>query len=153
MGFTAAMRYQMPIYPTLALMAAWAVWFAWERTRRIPDRWQKAAQWAVGTLGSAVLLATLAYAVALARNYTLPMTRVEASRWIYQNVPGPLNLVLQTGDQEVLEPIALPSDLELGIENPYARGLHAGISGQAQGSSCGYATSARASWCSNLVAK
>ena len=132
-GFTAAMRYQMPIYPTLALMAAWAVWFAWERAGQIPARWRMAGRWAVGTLGSAVLLATLAYAIALARNYTLPMTRVEASRWIYQNVPGPLNLVLQTGDQEVLEPIALPSDLELGIGNPYARGLHAEISGQAQG--------------------
>ena len=48
-------------------------------------------------LGSVVLIATFAWAVAFSLIYARPITRVAASDWIYQNIPGPINLHIQTG--------------------------------------------------------
>ncbi|MCH8891726.1 MAG: phosphotransferase [Myxococcales bacterium] len=72
-------------------------------------------RWLVGGVGAFVLLATLTYAVAFATNYVRPFTRHEASSWIYQNVPGPVNLVL---NDEQLEPIPYPGPLVLDPGDP-----------------------------------
>jgi len=114
-GFTSAMRYQLPIYPTLALFASWAFWEAWERARDLRIRERLPVRWLVGGVGAFVLLATLAYAVAFAANYVRPFTRHEASSWIYQNIPGPVNLVL---NDERLEPIPYPGQLILDAGDP-----------------------------------
>jgi len=39
-----------------------------------------------------VLVLTFAWAYAFSRIYLRPETRVAASEWIYQNVPGPVDL-------------------------------------------------------------
>ncbi|MCZ7551580.1 MAG: glycosyltransferase family 39 protein [Anaerolineales bacterium] len=85
------MRYQMPIYPNLAIFAAWTVFGLIDfsksrlaRPRSQPD-WAKIGGVAAGAL---VLLLTLAYAFAFSALYDRPITRIEASRWIYANVPG-----------------------------------------------------------------
>lgn len=114
-GFTSAMRYQLPIYPTLALFASWAFWEAWERVSDIRVRERLRVRWLVGGVGAFVLLATLTYAVAFATNYVRPFTRHEASSWIYQNVPGPVNLLL---NDEQLEPIPYPGPLVLDPGDP-----------------------------------
>ena len=114
-GFTSAMRYQLPIYPTLALFASWGFWEAWERASDMRIRERIRVSWLVGGVGAFVLLATLAYAVAFAANYVRPFTRHEASSWIYQNIPGPVNLVL---NDEQLEPIPYPGPLILDSGDP-----------------------------------
>ncbi|GMR09915.1 MAG: hypothetical protein BMS9Abin28_0736 [Anaerolineae bacterium] len=114
-GFTSAMRYQLPIYPTLALFASWAFWEAWERARDLRIRERLPVRWLVGGVGAFVLLATFVYAVAFAANYVRPFTRYEASSWIYQNVPSPVNLVL---NDERLEPIPYPGQLVLDAGDP-----------------------------------
>ena len=115
-GFTPSMRYQLPVYPTLALLAAWGIWEAWERGRKLPPRLGRAAMMASGLAGIAVLLATAAYAFGFVSIYARPVTRVAASRWIYTHVPGAANLVVDTDQGALLEPIpvALGATLEAG---------------------------------------
>lgn len=106
------MRYQLPIYPTLAIFAAWAIQALFHLRQsgatnashdeeafsaRKPDRWRWARPAAI-LLAGVVLLATYGYAYAFSRIYTRPITRIAASRWIYQNIPGPITLPIQTGD-------------------------------------------------------
>ncbi len=95
--YNPTMRYQLPIYPLLAMMAAWAIF--------------RLAGWKVGKLkrinlptllavilGGAVLIVTVIYAYAFSRIYVRPETRIAASDWIFQNVPGPINLDVQNAD-------------------------------------------------------
>jgi 4-amino-4-deoxy-L-arabinose transferase-like glycosyltransferase len=101
-GFTSAMRYQLPIYPTLALLASWAFWEAWERSQDLRIREKLHVRWLVGGVGIFVVAATLAYAVAFAANYVRPFTRYEASSWIYQNIPQGSVLVTETSWDDAL---------------------------------------------------
>lgn len=103
--FNPTMRYQLPIYPTLVIFAAWAVVALFDHGRQaandgidsgpspvVHGRWSLIAF----TAGALVLLATWAYAYAFTQIYTRPVTRVAASRWLFENVPGAVNLPLQT---------------------------------------------------------
>ncbi len=96
------MRYQLPIYPTLAIFAGWVLVFLWDHKRgeksAPPGRKWQGYGWkitAVG-IGMLALAGTFAWAWAFSGIYTRPFTRVAGSRWIYQNVPGPVNLHIQT---------------------------------------------------------
>lgn len=117
-GTVTTMRYEIPVYPTLALMAAWGLWDAWERLRGIRLKGRLRVRWLVACLGMVVLAATAIYALAFARNYTLPFTRYEASQWIYRNVPGPANIVMEIDGVKVLEPIAFPDETVLNPGEP-----------------------------------
>ncbi|MHB1382860.1 MAG: DUF2298 domain-containing protein [Bellilinea sp.] len=94
------MRYQLPIYPTLALIAGWTLVNLWDEGKRaISLGSPKTGQWLkIGSvvLGVVTLSATFAWAYAFSHIYTRPVTRVEASRWILENVPAPVNLELST---------------------------------------------------------
>ena len=43
-----------------------------------------------------VLMGVYAYAFAFTQIYTRPITRITASRWIMENIPGPLNVMVET---------------------------------------------------------
>ena len=107
-GFVTAMRYELPVYPTLALLAAWGLWHGWESLHGLRLFRRLRAKWLVAGVGGFVLAATAIYASAFALNYSRPFTRYEASAWIYRHVPGPVNVVLEVQGSEQLEPIALP---------------------------------------------
>lgn len=109
--FNPTMRYQLPIYPTLAIFAAWAVIALFDRGRQAANYGETAAsgqspvgsgRWSLAAVaaGGFVLFATYAYAYAFTQIYTRPVTRVAASRWLFENVPGAVNLPIQT-DQGV----------------------------------------------------
>ena len=104
--FNPTMRYQLPIYPLLAMMAAWGV-FAFPRR---PISTTKRTNWkaiVVGFVGTVVLIATAAWAYAFHTIYVRDETRMAASRWIYQNVPGPINIPIQMLDNEIYnQPLA-----------------------------------------------
>lgn len=100
LAWVKSMRYLMPIYPLLAIIAAWGLWkllsalhdFRWKKLK-ISSRSLRA----IGIVSAAVVLAgTLAYAFAFSRIYTRPVTRIEASEWIYENIDGPINLMVET---------------------------------------------------------
>ncbi len=109
--FVKTMRYLLPIYPFLALLAAYLLVRVWDGAakRRASAGWGAAEAGAVPAgrlaglagaltrrvaprdLAAALLVAvvggTLLYALAFTSIYTRPHSRVEASRWIYENVP------------------------------------------------------------------
>jgi YYY domain-containing protein len=119
------LRYQLPIYPLLAIFAAWAVIALYDRGRahlspeaRQPHRsrlWQAAAVVA----GGSVLLATYAYAYAFTGVYTRPITRLEASRWVYEHLPGPISLIIQSEQGQTLQSLPFPYEQSLGPGQPY----------------------------------
>ncbi len=95
--FISYMRYLLPIYPILVLLAAYGLVQLWQATRWeiVPSRLQRLWPSLTGylpTLGrvtvGAVVVLTLLWAFAFINIYRSPLTRVEASRWINENVPA-----------------------------------------------------------------
>ena len=132
------MRYQMPVYPTLVIFAAWAIIELWERGKNWSSgkKWlpAKSWQWVSILIAAAVLLTTFGWAFAFTSQYRTSMTRVAASRWIYNNIPGPITLPIQLNpesldpdadtpeisDQNIYnQPIPLPNGFTLRSNSPY----------------------------------
>jgi 4-amino-4-deoxy-L-arabinose transferase-like glycosyltransferase len=102
--FNPTMRYQMPTYPILAIYAGWVLVQCWNFRRRkgkevdihagvsrlAPSRWMRLV---TVLIGAVVLIVTFAWALGFSLIYSRPITRVAASDWIYQNIPGPINFV------------------------------------------------------------
>ena len=102
------MRYQLPIYPLLALMAAWLALLAFERRSEIADAGANRLRsignglaLAMPIVGLLVLAATAVWAYAFVHIYMVDHSRVQATRWIYQNVPGPFNLKIAQGSGQI----------------------------------------------------
>jgi hypothetical protein len=140
--YNPSMRYQLLVYPTLIIFAAWG-WLnfmIWGKRRKKPGdyskslgtssvdslKWQRPLAFVIGGF---VLLATALFAFAFSSIYTRPITRVAASRWIYQNVPGPINLPVQTEDGIQNQPLAFPYDYILRTGLPYSSAFTARNSG------------------------
>ena len=89
-----SMRYFLPIYPMLALLAGWWLVGLWDRSRE----WARAQvddfpldrirQRLAAGLVLFVPVGTLLWATAFASVYLRPHTRIEASRWIRANIPA-----------------------------------------------------------------
>ena len=122
--FNPTMRYLLYVYPSLSIIAAWAVFALWNHhktesnTGRASVRWLRVRQILAVIVGVGVLSATAAWAFAFTRIYDRPVTRVEASRWIYQNVPGPINPQVVTDKGVVNLPVAFHSGATLMTGQP-----------------------------------
>ena len=131
------MRYQLPIYPSLAVIAAWGVVAVWNsgtnalaKGKRKLGLTQKIGSVLLTFL---VLAATFAWAFAFTRIYTRPVTRVAASDWIYANVPGPINLELENATGKVNQPVAYRSGINVTSGIPIAltfKAEHSGLLGE-----------------------
>ena len=127
-----SVRYFLPIYPFLCLLAAWGLLALWRRLRgereggesTFPGQgvgkqgahsplWRSVAPAALLAL---VTLGTLAWATSfMSAVYWTDHTRLQATEWIYQNVPAPINLTLLSADGlSVNVPIGAPDQLRLG---------------------------------------
>ncbi len=105
MQFVKSVRYFLPIYPFLAMFAAYLVISAWDWARG--RRW--GARVLAGGLAAIVLLGTLAWAFAFIQIYVEPVTRVQASRWMYENVETAATLTYRTvGGEEGKIQLAAP---------------------------------------------
>lgn len=127
-NFTSSMRYFLLIYPMLQIIAAWLIVDVWERGQNLGTRfnWRKMSAF---LLGGCVLVSTFLYAFAFSRIYTRPVTRLEASEWIYQNVPGPINLNIETSSGLVNQPVAYPLASEVGDQKPVVLSFQADYDG------------------------
>lgn len=115
--FNPTMRYQLPIYPLLSMMAAWVV-FEFPKQFKLRNTYYVIRNFAF-VLGGIVLIATAVWAFAFLSVYTRPETRMAASRWIYQNVPGAVNLEIQTSDGSVYnQPLSVPTGVTLAPDAP-----------------------------------
>ena len=117
-AFVSSMRYLLPIYPSLAIIAAWGIFTLWEAGKKKPlPRWNWQKILSV-TAGAIVLVSTFAWAFAFTRIYTRPVSRLEASYWIYQNVPGAINLRMTTADGDYQQPLGSLGALTLMSDHP-----------------------------------
>ncbi|HEU5086151.1 MAG TPA: hypothetical protein VFT99_01855, partial [Roseiflexaceae bacterium] len=94
--FVKFMRYFLPIYPFLALFAAYGLAWMWRVARAEhmpaalqPWRWldRQRLLAAASVLTGLVVGGTLLYALAFSSIYSRTHTRVEATRWMFANVP------------------------------------------------------------------
>ncbi len=99
-----SMRYLLPVYPFFALFAAaslieWVRSSVGKRAVRGFGDWIPYGRYLMRLLPAAVFLATALWAWAFLHIYLKPVTRVTASRWIYDNIPTVVTLELTTKDK------------------------------------------------------
>ncbi|RIK31579.1 MAG: hypothetical protein DCC56_05190 [Anaerolineae bacterium] len=114
--FNPTMRYQLPIYPLLGMMAAW---FVFEQFPITNHKLRTAYSALRTTLAVVVLLLTAAWAFAFQSIYTRTEPRIAASRWIFQNVPGPINAQIETDGSTYNQPIPIQLDGAVMADNPF----------------------------------
>jgi YYY domain-containing protein len=114
-GFVPTMRYFIPIYPVLVLLAAFGLMQAWDFAASgragaaLPARIGRLRPLAKPLLQGAVaaaILGTALWALAFTGIYRQDISRVQASYWIAQNVPPGSKLSFQEWDDGV--PLNLP---------------------------------------------
>ena len=117
--FNPTMRYQLPTYPILAIYAGWGLVELWNFRRKkqadnlsgesgpglMQSGWMRPLS---ALVGGVVLITTLAWALGFSLIYARPITRVDASDWIYQNIPGPINLHIQASDDLTSQTLSIP---------------------------------------------
>ena len=132
LAFNPTMRYQLPIYPLLCMMAGWLIICLWDwgAQRRDHGSLKTILRSLSLVAGILVLVLTFAWAFAFTRIYTRPVTRVAATRWIYQNVPAAINLHIQTADGTVYQqPLSFPTGGTIQNGTPYLLPFTANASG------------------------
>ena len=103
------MRYQLAIYPLLAMFAAWGIVELFKLDWRVLRRRVNLARIAAVLMLVVTLAGTAVWATAFVQIYTRPQTRVAASEWIFAQVPGPLNIVTDVPGQGLsVQPLAFP---------------------------------------------
>ncbi len=112
------MRYQMPVYPMFALMAAWFIHFLFTY-KPAHNYWRKPLKGLGAVVSIIALGGTIIWALMFSSIYERPITRIEASRWIYENVPGPINLLISQNNTVHQEIISFPYNYFVTSDNPY----------------------------------
>ena len=113
--FVKAMRYFIPLYPFIAILSAW---FISNSLKFIQEKY-KFKPFIVTLLHCLIVSLTILYPLSFLSIYSRPHSRITASEWIYQNIPGgntianeywddPLPLNLPTSDSSVYPGIMLP---------------------------------------------
>ncbi len=97
-----SMRYLIPLYPAMCLIASWAIFKLWENgtgaVRKITTvhfNWRRVVS---VTTAVVTIVGTAIYAIAFTSIYTRPVTRVEASSWIYQNIDSAIEMPITAQD-------------------------------------------------------
>jgi YYY domain-containing protein len=89
--FVKTMRYFLPLYPFLAIFAAFFLFALWGEANALMrnvryERFTKSARFFAGLMFAIVIGMTFFWAIASTSIYTRTNTRVAASRWIYAKV-------------------------------------------------------------------
>lgn len=120
LGWNPMMRYMLLVYPSLAILGAWLIFQLWDagaaRAREKKGGWLKAG---AVVLGGIVLVLTAVWGFAFTSIYTRPMTRIAASRWIYNHIPGPVNLVFSGDAESSQQPLPYPQGYLIKKDQPF----------------------------------
>jgi YYY domain-containing protein len=81
-----SMRYYLPLYPALALLAAWGLVHLWRQTGNV--NWAPVRRYAAAGLIVFVVGFTHIWALMFTNIYRNMLTRVQATHWIWETVPG-----------------------------------------------------------------
>lgn len=125
-----SVRYFLPIYPFLCLLAAWGLLELWKWAQAKPSF--SARRVLVSAALGVTILGTLAWATAFTQAvYVTPHTRIQAAHWIYQNIAGPFQLALQAEQGQVIaEPISVPDGLQINSARAYVQPFEIPFNGQ-----------------------
>ncbi len=111
------MRYYLPLYPVLALLAAWGLSEIIRRSRGL--RIRHALSWAVTFV---VIGFTLLWAVMFTNIYRHQMTAVQAGEYVWEHIPGDFSMRVDgTPDSTPLMNIALINNFGAEDNNPLAQ--------------------------------
>lgn len=128
-----SIRYFLPIYPFLCLLAAWLLVSLW-KAARASRKGSEARALAAGGLIVLVLGGTLAYANAFTHAvYRQDHTRIQATNWMYDNIPAPVHLALTTQDGTQYQPVSVPDGLPVDRGTRYTLAFTAFQDGQLSG--------------------
>lgn len=86
--FVLVIRYYLPLYPFLAIYAAFFVFWLWDHAKQVPMPWLTAARVARAVVVAIVVGYTVFWASAFTTIYMRPVTRLAASSWIVHNIPS-----------------------------------------------------------------
>jgi YYY domain-containing protein len=122
-NWNAMMRYQIQIYPMLAIVAAWTIYKLWEdgalvvsKIKLMHFNWKRV----LAVFAAIVVIAgTGVWAFAFSRIYIRPVTRVSASEWIYQNIPGAIDLKITSSTGTINEPVSYRNGAVISSTQPY----------------------------------
>ncbi len=136
------MRYQLPVYPTLEIFAGWAIVALWDQRGKLKQALpsgegleplarpaNRRSRLLAILVGAVVLVATYGYAYGFSQIYLRPITRVAASRWIYENIPGPINLHIQAVDGDFSQSLPFSYSGHINSDLPYTAIFQAKASG------------------------
>jgi len=145
-----SIRYFLPIYPFMALFAAWLIWEVWrwaESTRsehagRAEGSQPSTAFRLVPTAFCLLItLGTLAWAWGFTNVYRSDNTRIQAAHWIFQNVPAPFNVqIIQTDGQVYNEPVQTNFPAQI-TESPMVLQFRSQVTGTVSAIALGHARS------------
>lgn len=93
-----SIRYFLPIYPTMLLLAAWALFVIWDYARQSSTNPQL-KKLAAGGLMLLVIVPSFLWAYTYTNIYRQPVTRAAASDWIFENVPSGATLLFEVGGE------------------------------------------------------
>jgi YYY domain-containing protein len=113
------MRYFLPIYPTIAIIASWGMIRLWEKGKIKYPNLKAGFFWKIfaGFLIGCTLVCSFLWAFAFTQIYKHPVTRVSASEWIYQNVEAAINLRGTADGKEINIPLSYPHYFLLNSSN------------------------------------
>ncbi|HEX9387889.1 MAG TPA: glycosyltransferase family 39 protein, partial [Anaerolineales bacterium] len=144
--FNPTMRYQLPIYPLLGMMAAWFVYELANpnvSTLRLAQgrlfKHFNLRTFVASLLAVTVLLLTAGWAFAFISIYLRDEPRIAASHWIFQNIPGPINVQIQTEDSILNQPLPFPIGGFIQAGRPYNTAFAAPIDGTLDNITLGHA--------------
>ena len=120
MAFSRTMRYQIHIYPTLAIMAACFIYALWQYAKIAKVKWKKdVLNITFWTVLTAALVGTFGWAYAFVQIYTQPLSRVSASEWIYKNVPTTINLNMEVDGENIIQHVPYGYGQTVSIDTPF----------------------------------
>ncbi|HEX6387095.1 MAG TPA: DUF2298 domain-containing protein [Anaerolineae bacterium] len=97
-----SVRYFLPIYPTLFLLAGWALFALWQKASRDASTARLAKRIGAVALMAVAVIPSLLWANAFVQIYQRPVTRVAASEWIFEHIPSGATLLYEV-DGEMRE--------------------------------------------------
>lgn len=134
-----SVRYFLPIYPFLCLLAAWALISLWKKAKQEPLAGEKEKNSPISIQNSPrrfpilpvllfflVLGGTFAWAWAFTGAvYRTENTRIQATNWMYENIPAPFRLSLQTEKGERGIPVFASKSLVITHSAPFVQSFTA----------------------------
>jgi YYY domain-containing protein len=134
LNWVRSMRYLLPLYPALCLIAAWAIFKLWEngagairKLKPFQFNWRRIIAVSAAII---TIVGTAAWALAFTSIYTRPVTRVAASDWIFENISSAIEMPIMAEDGSYINQLmAYQNTAIINSTQPYIYGFHANADG------------------------